>query len=75
MGAKRIQVAMLFWAAVINGVLVRPLIVLVTLLTGDARVMGTQTCSRLTRGLGWLTAALMAFAAVAMFVLSAKGLG
>ena len=68
-------VKMLFWAAVINGVLAPPLIVVVTLLTGDAKVMGAQTSSRLTRGLGWLTAALMGFAALAMFVLSAKGIG
>ena len=68
-------VKMLFWAAVINGVLAPPLIVLVTLLTGDAKVMGVQTSSCLTRGLGWLTAALVGFAALAMFVLSAKGIG
>ena len=64
-------VAMLFWAAVVNGVLAPPLIVLVILLTGDSKVMGNQTSSRLTRGLGWLTAALMTSAAVAMFTLSA----
>jgi NRAMP (natural resistance-associated macrophage protein)-like metal ion transporter len=68
-------VAMLFWAAVVNGVLAPPLIVLVVLLTGDATVMGTQTSSRWTRGLGWLTAGLMAFAALAMFALSVKGIG
>lgn len=67
-------VAMLFWSAVVNGVLAPPLIVLVILLTGDPKVMGNQPSSAVTRGLGWVTAAVMAAAAIAMFVLSAKGI-
>ena len=61
-------VKMLFWSAVINGVLAPPLIVLVVLLTSDARVMGEHTNSALLRWLGWLSAAAMTAAAVAMFV-------
>jgi Mn2+/Fe2+ NRAMP family transporter len=61
-------VKMLFWSAVINGVLAPPLIVLVVLLTSDARVMGEHTNSALLRWLGWLSAAVMTAAAVAMFV-------
>jgi Mn2+/Fe2+ NRAMP family transporter len=59
-------VAMLFWSAVINGVLAPPLIVLVVLLTSNRKVMGKHTNPPLLRFLGWTTAAVMAFAAVAM---------
>jgi NRAMP (natural resistance-associated macrophage protein)-like metal ion transporter len=61
-------VSMLFWSAVVNGVLAPPLIVLVVLLTSDRKVMGDRVNSPLLRTLGWITAAVMAFAAVAMFV-------
>jgi NRAMP (natural resistance-associated macrophage protein)-like metal ion transporter len=61
-------VAMLFWSAVINGVLSPPLIVLVVLLTNDPTVMGTRVNSALLRWLGWATAAIMTVATVGMFV-------
>jgi len=61
-------VKMLFWSAVVNGVLAPPLIVLVVLLTSDRRVMGDRVNPPLLQKLGWVTAAVMAFAAVAMFV-------
>jgi Mn2+/Fe2+ NRAMP family transporter len=61
-------VKMLFWSAVVNGVLAPPLVVLVVLLTSDSKVMGTRTNSRTASTLGWLCAAVMAIAAVAMFV-------
>ena len=61
-------VAMLFWAAVINGVLAAPLIVLVVLLTSDVKVMGQHSNPQLLRWLGWASALVMAAAAVAMFL-------
>ncbi len=61
-------VAMLFWSAVVNGVLAPPLIVLVLLLTGDREVMGTRANPPLLRWVGWTTAATMSVAAVAMIV-------
>lgn len=60
-------VKMLFWAAVCNGVLAPPLIVLVVLLTSDARVMGNRVNPPWLRYLGWLTAIVMTAAAVCMF--------
>jgi NRAMP (natural resistance-associated macrophage protein)-like metal ion transporter len=60
-------VRMLFWSAVANGVLAPPLIVLVVLLTGDRGVMGDRVNPPLLRWLGWITAAVMGGAAVAMF--------
>jgi Mn2+/Fe2+ NRAMP family transporter len=61
-------VRMLFLAALVNGVLAPPLIVLVTLLTSDRTVMGNCTNPPLLRWLGWTTAILMAVASMAMFV-------
>jgi NRAMP (natural resistance-associated macrophage protein)-like metal ion transporter len=61
-------VGMLFWSAVLNGVLAPPLIVLVILLSCKREVMGDHVASPLLRWLGWFTAALMAAASIAMFV-------
>ena len=61
-------VRMLFYAAVINGVLAPPLIVLVTMLTSDAKVMGKWMNPPLLRWLGWITAVVMTVASVAMFL-------
>ncbi|MFY9570193.1 MAG: divalent metal cation transporter, partial [Blastocatellia bacterium] len=49
-------VKMLFYAAVINGVLAPPLIVLVTMLTSDKKVMGERVNSPWLKWLGWATA-------------------
>ena len=61
-------VKMLFYAAVINGVLAPPLIVLVTLLTNDKEVMGNKVNSAWLTWLGWLTAAVMTAATIAMII-------
>jgi NRAMP (natural resistance-associated macrophage protein)-like metal ion transporter len=61
-------VTMLFWCAVVNGVLAPPLVVLVVLLTSDPSVMGPRrTNPRWLRALGWTTAAVMGTAALALF--------
>jgi NRAMP (natural resistance-associated macrophage protein)-like metal ion transporter len=59
-------VKMLFWSAVINGVLAPPLILLVLLLTSDSGVMGDRVSSSLERTVGWFTFAVMAAAAIAL---------
>jgi NRAMP (natural resistance-associated macrophage protein)-like metal ion transporter len=61
-------VKMLFYAAVVNGVLAPPLIVLVTMLTSDKEVMGSRVNSPLLKWLGWLTAVVMTAATIAMIV-------
>lgn len=61
-------VKMLFYAAVINGVLAPPLIVLVTMLTSDSKVMGDRVNSPLLKWLGWATAFVMTAATIAMLV-------
>jgi len=62
-------VKMLFWSAVLNGVLAPPLVVLVVLLTSDKRVMGKRVNSGWMRWLGWICAGAMGVAAAAMFAL------
>jgi NRAMP (natural resistance-associated macrophage protein)-like metal ion transporter len=61
-------VKMLFWSAVLNGVLAAPLIVIVVLLTNSKKIMGTHVNSPILKILGWATAAIMAAAAIAMFI-------
>jgi Mn2+/Fe2+ NRAMP family transporter len=61
-------VRMLFYSAVLNGVLAPPLIVLVTLLTSNPKVMGKRVSPSLLRILGWGTAVIMAIAAIGMFL-------
>jgi Mn2+/Fe2+ NRAMP family transporter len=61
-------VRMLFWAAVLNGMLAPPLIILVTLLSSDRSVMGERVNPLVLTVLGWLTAAVMLAATVMMFV-------
>lgn len=60
-------VKMLFLAAVLNGVLAPPLIVLVVLLTSNKKVMGKRVNPPVLTWLGWATAAIMAAAAIGMF--------
>jgi Mn2+/Fe2+ NRAMP family transporter len=60
-------VKMLFWSAVLNGVLAPPLIVLVLLLTSNKKVMGDRVNPPLLKWLGWVCAVVMTVAAIAMF--------
>ncbi len=62
-------VKMLFWSAVLNGVLAPPLVILVVLLTSDKKVMGKRANAPGAQVLGWICAGFMSAAAVAMLVL------
>jgi len=61
-------VKMLFYSAVLNGVLAPPLVVLVVLITSNRKIMGNRVSFRPLRYLGWATAVIMTAAAVGMFV-------
>jgi Mn2+/Fe2+ NRAMP family transporter len=61
-------VKMLFWSAVLNGVLAPPLILLILLLTSDRAVMGDRVNSGLGRTLGWIALAVMSAATLALLV-------
>jgi Mn2+/Fe2+ NRAMP family transporter len=59
---------LLFGAAVINGVLAPPLILIVLLLTRDRRVMGDAINSRALACCGWAAFLVMVVAAVGLFL-------
>ena len=63
-------VGLLFWSAVINGLLAPPLILLVILLTSKPKVMGKHVNPPLLKYLGWATFAVMTAAAIAMLATS-----
>jgi Mn2+/Fe2+ NRAMP family transporter len=58
----------LVWSAVINGVVAVPIMAVMMILAGRRRVMGAFTATPVQLVLGWLATAVMAAAAVAMFV-------
>jgi Mn2+/Fe2+ NRAMP family transporter len=60
-------VRMLFWSAILNGILAPPLIFLIILLTSDPKVMG-EFVNTPQRTLGWITFAIMAISALALVV-------
>ena len=59
----------LIWSAVLNGVIVVPIIGAMMIVASRREIMGEFTASLWQRVLGWLTFAVMAAAAIAMFVL------
>ena len=61
-------ISALFWTAVINGVVAPPLLVVVMLVANNKRVMGTRTNGVWANIVGWLAAAVMFAASIAMFV-------
>ena len=61
-------VSMLFWSAVLNGVLAPPLIVIVLLLCNSRKVMGARRNPAWLSFLGWIAVAVMTAAAAVMFV-------
>jgi NRAMP (natural resistance-associated macrophage protein)-like metal ion transporter len=61
-------VKMLFWSAVLNGLLAPPLVIMVVLLTSDRRVMGDRVNSRGMQTLGWTCALIMSAAAIALLI-------
>ncbi len=57
----------LFWTAVINGVVAVPLMVVMMVMTMDARVMGRFTLPRPLWVVGWIATIIMAAAVLTMF--------
>ena len=58
-------IRMLFWSAVLNGLLAPPLMVLVMLVGNNPKIMGAHTNGRWLNALGWTATAIMAAAALA----------
>ena len=55
------------FVAVINGVAAAPFLVVVMWVSSDRRLMGDYVIGNLAKFVGWLTAAIMALAGVALF--------
>lgn len=66
-------IAMLYWAAVINGLLAPILLFFIMLVSNDSKVMGDRKNSPLINAVGWLTTAAMAAAAIALIATSIHG--
>jgi NRAMP (natural resistance-associated macrophage protein)-like metal ion transporter len=59
----------LLWAAVVNGVISVPIMVVMMLLAAKPAVMGEFVVRRKLKVLGWMATAVMALAVIAMFAL------
>jgi Mn2+/Fe2+ NRAMP family transporter len=57
----------LFWSAVVNGVVAVPLMAVIMAMSRQPRVMGSFAIPRPLWAMGWLTTAVMAVVAAAMF--------
>lgn len=66
--ARLDAVKMLFWSAILNGLLAPPLVILVVLLTSDRKVMGDRINTLAMRVLGWSCALVMSAAAIGLLI-------
>lgn len=62
-------IKMLFWSAVLNGVIAVPLMVATMIVVSSKKHLGAFSAPLRLKVLGWLATAVMAVAAIAMFVL------
>ena len=62
----------LVWAAIINGITAAPVMCFMMLLASRSKVMGKLTLPFYLKILGWLATAIMALAAIGMFLTSGK---
>jgi NRAMP (natural resistance-associated macrophage protein)-like metal ion transporter len=66
-------IRMLFWSAVVNGIVAVPLMVAMMLVVGNRRIMGAFAASRLLMVFGWASTALMAVVVAAMLIANFAG--
>ena len=59
-------ISALFWAAVINGFVAPPLLVIIMLAANQKKIMGKWVNGIVTNIIGWATAVVMAAAAIAL---------
>ncbi|HZQ71680.1 MAG TPA: Nramp family divalent metal transporter [Burkholderiales bacterium] len=63
------SIKVLLWAAILNGIVSVPIMVVLMLMVGDARVMGAFVARRRLKRAGWLATGVMALAVAAMFLM------
>jgi Mn2+/Fe2+ NRAMP family transporter len=61
-------IKLLVFVAIVNGVAAAPFLVVTMLVSSDRSIMGEYANGKLALVLGWLTVALMALSAIALFV-------
>jgi Mn2+/Fe2+ NRAMP family transporter len=66
-------IRMLFWSAVVNGIVAVPLMAAMMLVVGSRGIMGKFAASRMLMIFGWAATALMSVVVAAMLVTSATG--
>jgi NRAMP (natural resistance-associated macrophage protein)-like metal ion transporter len=66
-------IRMLFWSAVVNGIVAVPLMAGMMLVVGDRKIMGAFAASRLLMIGGWAATALMAAAVAVMLIANFMG--
>jgi NRAMP (natural resistance-associated macrophage protein)-like metal ion transporter len=66
-------IRMLFWSAVVNGVVAVPLMAAMMLVVGNRRIMGAFAASRLLMIFGWAATALMTAVVAAMLITNFVG--
>jgi NRAMP (natural resistance-associated macrophage protein)-like metal ion transporter len=66
-------IRMLFWSAVVNGIVAVPLMAAMMLVVASRTIMGGFAASRLLMIFGWAATALMALAVAAMLIASLSG--
>jgi Mn2+/Fe2+ NRAMP family transporter len=66
-------IRMLFWSAVVNGVVAVPLMVAMMVVVASRSIMGKFAASRALMVFGWFATALMAVVVAAMLLTSVGG--
>jgi NRAMP (natural resistance-associated macrophage protein)-like metal ion transporter len=66
-------IRMLFWSAVVNGVVAVPLMAAMMLVVGNRKIMGAFAASRLLMIFGWAATALMTVVVAAMLIANFSG--
>ena len=66
-------IRMLFWSAVVNGIVAVPLMAAMMLVAGDRRIMGAFAASRMQMIFGWAATALMGVVVAAMLIANFAG--
>jgi len=66
-------IRMLFWSAVVNGIVAVPLMAAMMLVAGDRRIMGAFAASRMQMIFGWAATALMGMVVAAMLIANFAG--
>ncbi|HEU5488923.1 MAG TPA: divalent metal cation transporter, partial [Candidatus Nitrosotalea sp.] len=56
------------YAAVINGIIAVPLLVLIMKIGNDKQILETRTNGRISNITGWITVGIMGFSVIAMFL-------